>query len=65
MKAFVSYVLQNERGHRHYSEIVDIKNPPYNYSSLIDGTNILEWSKNKKKNLNQGEELVVLNYFKL
>ena len=65
MKALVNYVLQNNDRHSHHSEILDIQSPPYSYSTYIDRSSIMEWEQNKKKNLTNGEELVVLNYVKL
>lgn len=65
MKVFVSYVLQSANKHSHHSEVLEIKSPPYTYSPHVDGSNILDWVENKKKILKEGEQLVVLNYFKL
>ena len=65
MKAFISYVIQKSNEHSHKSETIDINSPPYNYSSNVDTSSILDWSEKKKRNLNEGEELVILNFFKL
>lgn len=51
MKAFVNYVLQNGSVHRDLSEILDIKEPPYTYSSDPPVSQVIEWAEEKKKEL--------------
>lgn len=64
MKAFVSYVLQDSKGHEHLSEVLDIEQPPYSYSSDPPISQVLEWAKLKRKNL-KGKQLIIVNIFKI
>lgn len=49
MKAFVSYVLQKGNGHKHLSEILEIKEPLYTYSSDPAVSQVMDWAEEKKK----------------
>lgn len=65
MKNLISYVIQDEKGHMHFSEILNIDSPPYSFNSAHSINNIMDWAKKKKSELKKGEELVILNAFKL
>lgn len=64
MKNLISYVIQNEKGHRHLSEILNIESPPYTFNSDPSMPNVLEWADKKKSELKKDEELVIVNVFK-
>lgn len=65
MKAFVSYVVQNGTGHKHLSEVVSIDTPPYTFNADPPVTQVMDWAEKKKNELKKGEELVIVNVFKL
>lgn len=65
MKTFVSYVIQNEKGHKHKSEIVTTQNPPYSYSADPQISDVMEWADKKRKGLKKEEELIVVRMYKL
>lgn len=65
MKAMISYVLQEGTGHNHLSEIVDITEPPFTYSSDPPVSQVMKWAEEKKKHLGEGQELIIVNIFKL
>lgn len=64
MKAFVSYVIQNDTGHRHLSEAIPIKSPPLYYSTELPVQQVFEWAEKKQAELPKGEKLIVINFFK-
>ncbi|TAK37296.1 MAG: hypothetical protein EPO28_12235 [Saprospiraceae bacterium] len=65
MKAFVSYVVQDNAGHKHLSEVVNIDTPPYTFNADPPVTQVMEWAEKKRTELKKGEELVVVNVLKL
>lgn len=65
MKTYVSYVIQDETGHKHESEIVTSPNPPYSYSSDPQVSDVMEWADKKKKELKKEENLVIVNMYKI
>ena len=65
MKTFVSYIIQNEKGHKHESTVVTSQNPPYSFSSDPQVSDVMEWAKEKRKALTKEEELIVLGMYKL
>lgn len=65
MKTYVSYVIQNETGHKYESEIVTSQNPPYSYSSDPQVSDVMEWADKKKKELKKEENLVIVNMYKV
>ncbi len=65
MKTYVSYVIQDDTGHKHGSEIVTSQNPPYSYSSDPQVSDVMEWADKKKKELKKEENLVIVNMYKI
>ena len=65
MRTYVSYVIQEESGHKHLSEIITTNQPTYTYSDDPLVSNVIEWAQKKMTELKAGQELVVLNIFKL
>ena len=65
MKTYVSYVIQEESGHKHLSEVITTDQPTYTYSDDPQISNVIDWARKKKTELKAGQELVVLNVFKL
>jgi hypothetical protein len=65
MKTFVSYVIQDEKGHKHESTVVNTQSPPYSYSSDPQVSDVMEWADEKRKALKKGEELIVVSMYKL
>ena len=65
MKTFVSYVIQDGKGHKHESTVVTTQSPPYSYSSDPQVSDVMEWAEEKKKELKNEEELIVVSMYKL
>ena len=62
-KTFVSYVIQNEKGHKHESAIVTTQSPPYSYSANPQVSDVMEWADEKRKRLKKEEELIVVSMY--
>lgn len=65
MKTYISYVVQDEKGHKHLSEILEFKSPPYSYSPDPQVDEVMKWADKKRKELKQEENLVITSMFKL
>jgi len=65
MKTFVSYVIQDGKGHKHESTVVTTQNPPYSYSADPQVSDVMEWADEKRKALKKEEELIVVSMYKL
>jgi hypothetical protein len=65
MKTYVSYVIQDEKGHKHGSTVVTTQSPPYSYSSDPQVSDVMEWADEKRKALKKEEELIVVSMYKL
>ena len=65
MKTYVSYVVQDENGHTHKSEIVKTQEPLYSFSADPQVVDIIKWSENKKKELKPNQELIITSMYKL
>lgn len=65
MKNYVSYVIQSTNEHTYHSQIIDIKSPPYNFSSEPQVFEVMKWAKNKQAELPANKELVILSVYKI
>lgn len=65
MKTYVSYVVQDEKGHKHDSEILTTQSPPYSYSADPQVQDVMQWADKKRKELKKEEQLVITGMFKL
>ena len=65
MKTCVSYVIQNDKGHKHESTVVTTQSPPYSYSSDPQVSAVMKWAEEKKKELKSEEELIVVSMYKV
>lgn len=65
MKNYVSYVIQRKETHSHHSEIIDIKEPQYSYSTDTQVPEVLKWAEIIQSKLQTDEKLVILNMFKV
>ena len=65
MKTYISYVVQNENGHKHLSEVLETKSPPYSYSADPQVQDVMQWADKKRKELKKEESLVITSMFKL
>jgi hypothetical protein len=65
MKTYISYVVQDETTHKHLSEVLEIKSPPYSYSYDPQVDEVMKWADEKRKELKQEESLVITSMFKL
>jgi len=55
MKVLVNYVIQDEKEHRHESEVIDLISPPYTFSPEAPATEVIKWSEKKQKELESGK----------
>jgi len=44
MKTFVSYVIQDEKGHVHKTDVITTKSPPYSFNSDAQVSAVMEWA---------------------
>jgi hypothetical protein len=65
MKTYISYVVQDEKGHKHLSEVFETKSPSYSYSNDTQADEVMKWADKKRKELKQEESLVITSMFKL
>lgn len=65
MKTYVSYVIQDEKGHTHKSEIVKTESPLYSFSADPQVIEIVKWAENKKQELKPDQELVIVGMYKM
>ena len=65
MNTYVSYVIQDNKSHKHLSEVVTTQNPSYSYSANPEVQDILQWAEKKKKTLKHEEELIIVSMYKL
>ncbi|MBX9783665.1 MAG: hypothetical protein K2X48_10270 [Chitinophagaceae bacterium] len=65
MKTYITYVVQNEKGHKHLSEVLETKSPLYSYSNDPQVDEVMKWADKKRKELKQEESLVITSMFKL
>jgi hypothetical protein len=48
MKTLTNYEIQDAREHLHLSEILEITNPPYTFSSDPPVSEVLKWLEKKQ-----------------
>lgn len=65
MKTYVSYVIQDENGHTHTSEIVTTKEPLYSFSANPQVNDIIKWSEDKRKELKPNQEVIITSRYKI
>jgi len=64
-KVYINFVIQTEDNHRHDFEIVEFKEGKIALYSDYTSQQVIEWSKEKQKQLKQNEKLVIINYFQI
>lgn len=65
MKTYISYVIQDEKGHVHRADVVETSSPPYSFNSDPQVSTVMEWAKEKKKILSKHQELVITGMYKI
>lgn len=65
MKTLVSYVLQDEKGHEHRSEVLDFKEPPYTFSSDPPVHQVMKWAEEKQAKLVPEKRLILVSMYKM
>jgi hypothetical protein len=65
MKIYISYVVQDEKGHKHLSEVLETNSPSYSYSNDAQADEVMKWADKKRRELKQEESLVLTSMFKL
>jgi hypothetical protein len=59
MKIYISYVLQDEKEHRHLSEVVDFQCHPATPHITV----VMKWIEKRQTELSNGQEIILLNIF--
>ena len=65
MKVYVSYVVQEDGGHKHDSTYLEITCPPYNYSLDLQAYQILDWTKSEKSKLKNDQKIIITSMCKV
>ncbi len=65
MKVYVSYVIQNKNSHSHQAEIVDVKTPPVSYSPDPPVLAIMDWAKEKQRNMTHEDNMIITSIYKI
>lgn len=65
MKTYVSYVVQDDKGHKHKSEILTTQSPSYSYSPDPQVQDVIQWADKKRTELKKEESLIIIGMFKL
>jgi hypothetical protein len=65
MKTYISYVIQDETGHKHHAEVVSYPGPPYLLTTEWQGEAVREWMDKKLTEIKTGQELVITGVFNL
>jgi len=65
MKTLVNYVVQDAKGHKHESEILEITSPPHTYSPEPPVCEVMKWAEKKQNELPAGQKLIVMSMFKI
>ena len=61
MKTYVSYVVQDEKEHKHFSEIIEVN---VNYCSR-QMPEVIKWVELKQVQLTDGEKIILVNMFEI
>lgn len=64
-KTYISFVVQKGEQHIHDSAIAELPLPKFNFYSDNTSQEVLNWAEQKQQELNNGEKLVILNYFNI
>jgi hypothetical protein len=65
MKTLVNYVVQDEKEHKHQSEILIITSPPHTFSPEPPVSEVMKWAEKKQSELPKGQKLVLTSMFKV
>jgi len=65
MKVYVSYVVQEDGGHKHDSALLEITCPIYNYSLDLQAYQILDWAKIEQSKLRNDQKIIITNMYKV
>ncbi len=65
MKTYISYVIQDDTGHKHHAEIISFPGPPYLPTPEWQAEAVSEWIEKKLAEIKFGQELVVTGVFSL
>ena len=65
MKTLASYVLQDEKGHEHRSEVLDFKEPPYTFSSDPPVHQVMIWAEEEQAKLSHERRLIIVSMYKI
>ena len=63
MKNLISYVIQDNQGHKHHSEIINFDQ--LSYSSAPNMFEVMRWMDKRKSQLENDEKLILVNVIKV
>ena len=65
MKVYVSYVIQDELGHQHYSKYLNVTSPPYAFSSDPPVDQVMDWAKIEEATLKTDQKIIITSIYKV
>ncbi len=57
VKTLINYVVQDAKEHKHESEILEIKCPPFTFSPEPPVPEVMKWADRKQKEQHVGQKL--------
>jgi hypothetical protein len=64
MKIYVSYVVQDSKGHQHGSKCIDVMSPPIAYSTLLPVAEVMDWAAKVQSEMNNGKKIIITSIYK-
>ena len=64
-KTYISFVIQKGDLHKHDFEIADLNLPNISFYSENTSQEVLRWSKERQKQLQPDEKIIIENYFNI
>jgi hypothetical protein len=65
MKVYVSYVVQDGRGHKHDSTLIEITCPAFNQSLDLQADQVLDWARSEQTKLKEDQKIIITNMYKV
>lgn len=65
MKVYVSYVIQDDLGHQHYSKYLNFTSPPYTFSSDPPVDLVIDWAKVEEATLKTNQKIIITSIYKM
>lgn len=65
MQTYISYVIQEETGHKHHADIVSYPGPPFILTPEWQYEAVKKWMDKKLSEITDGQELIITGIFNL